>query len=113
MPRQESEAVSGGNGPVPRQEEFEPDQLRLADLYRLFKEGFKRKRRENKSLLDKMDELIEMRATDKRLASLEQDARQPRLGMEADGPADEKTRERTEGTAKAVQAMHGDIFSAN
>ena len=27
-------------------------------------------------------------------------------------PADEKTRERTEGAAKAVQAMHGDRFSA-
>ena len=28
--------------------------------------------------------------------------------MEADGPADTKTRERTEGAATAVQAMHGD-----
>ena len=34
--------------------------------------------------------------------------------MEADGPSDTKTRERTEGAAnKAVQAMHGDKFSAN
>ena len=33
--------------------------------------------------------------------------------MEADGPSDTKTRERTEGVAKAVQAMHGDSFSAN
>ena len=33
--------------------------------------------------------------------------------MEADGPADEKTRERTEGAAKAVQMIHGDSFSAN
>ena len=32
--------------------------------------------------------------------------------MEADGPADTKTRERTEGTATAVQAMRGDGFSA-
>ena len=50
---------------------------------------------------------------DQRLASLEQNARQPRLAMEADVPADEKTRERTEGAAKAVQAMHGDSISAN
>ena len=28
--------------------------------------------------------------------------------MEADGPADTKTRERSEGAATAVQAMHGD-----
>ena len=31
--------------------------------------------------------------------------------MEADGPADTKTRERTEGAATAVQAMRGDGFS--
>ena len=49
-----------------------------------------------------------MRATDQREASLEQDARQPRLTKEADGPANTKTRERTEGAATAVQAMHGD-----
>ncbi|CAM9124457.1 unnamed protein product, partial [Ascophyllum nodosum] len=56
----------------------------------------------------KMDELAEeMRATNKRLASLEQDARQPRLAMEADVPADKKTRKRTEGAATAVQAKHG------
>ena len=32
--------------------------------------------------------------------------------MEVDGPADTKTRERTEGTATAVQAMHGDSSTA-
>ena len=42
------------------------------------------------------------------LASQEQDARQPRLAMEAEGPANNKTRERTEGAATAVQAMRGD-----
>ena len=45
-------------------------------------------------------------------ASREQDARQPRLAMEADGPANTKTRERTEGAATAVQAMHGDSCTA-
>ena len=50
---------------------------------------------------------------DQRLACVEQDARQPRLAIEIDEPADEKTRERTEGAAKAVQVMYGDSFSAN
>ena len=54
-----------------------------------------------------------MRATDQREASLEQDARQPRLAMEADGPANTKTRERTEGAATTVHAMHGNSFSAH
>ena len=44
----------------------------------------------------------EMKGTKQRVASLEQDARQPRLAMEADGQADTKTRERTEGAAKAA-----------
>ena len=59
-----------------------------------------------------MDEMT--RRLEQHLASLEQDARQTRLATEADGPADTKTRERTEGVAKALQAMHrGDIFSAS
>ena len=45
---------------------------------------------------------------EKRLRRLEHDDRKPRLVMEADGPADTTTRERTEGAATAVQAMHGD-----
>ena len=49
---------------------------------------------------------------DQRLASLEHDAWQPRPTIEEDVPADEKTCERTEGTVKAVEAMHGDSFSA-
>ena len=32
--------------------------------------------------------------------------------METDGPADTKTRERTEGAAKAVQAKHGESCTA-
>ena len=55
----------------------------------------------------------EMRCTRQGLAGLEHDARQPRLAMEADGQADTKTRERTEGAAKAVQGMHMDSLSAN
>ena len=56
-----------------------------------------------------MEEYIEERTSiDQRLTRLEHGARQPRLVMEADGPANTKTRERTEGAATAVQAMHGD-----
>ena len=49
---------------------------------------------------------------DQRLTRLEHDARQPRLAMEADGPSNTKTRERTEGAATAVQAMHRDSCTA-
>ena len=49
---------------------------------------------------------------DQRVSSLEQDAWQPRFAMETDGQAETKTRERTEGAATAVQAMHGDSYSA-
>ena len=50
----------------------------------------------------------ETRVMDQHVTSLEHGARQPRLAMEADGPANTKTRERTEGAAIAVQAMHED-----
>ena len=52
------------------------------------------------------------RLTEQYAARLEQDARQPRLASEADGPADTKTRERTESAATAVQAIPRDGFSA-
>ena len=62
----------------------------------------------------KLDEISEeMRKMDKHVTRLEHEARQPRLAMEADEPADTtKTRERTEGAVTAVQAMRGDCFSA-
>ena len=47
---------------------------------------------------------------DQRVASLEHDAWQPRLAMEADGQANTKTRERTEGAAKAVKRCMGIAF---
>ena len=53
------------------------------------------------------------RGTSQREASLEHDARQPRLAMEADESANTKTRERTEGAATAVRAMRGDSCSAD
>ena len=54
----------------------------------------------------------ERRSIDQRLTRLEHGARQSRLAMEADGPANTKTRECTEGAATAVQAMHGDSCTA-
>ena len=63
---------------------------------------------------NKLDQLMEMtRGISQRLAGLEQDARHPRLAIKANGPADTETRERTEGAATVVQAMHGDSCSAN
>ena len=53
----------------------------------------------------------EMREIEQRSASLEHNARQPRLAKEADEPADKETRER-EGAATVVQEKHGDTFSA-
>ena len=114
MPRNESEAVPEGNGPVPRQEKFGPGQPKLKDVYRLFEEIFERQLKRVKSHLDTMDVLAdEMRGTRQHLVGLKQDARQPRLVMEANRPSDTKTRKHAEGAAKAVQAMHGDSFSAN
>ena len=54
----------------------------------------------------------DLRGIDQRLASLKQDAQQPRLAMETDIKADKKTRKRTEGAATAVQTKHGDSCSA-
>ena len=63
--------------------------------------------------LKKPEKLKEVRATDQREAGQEQDARQPRLAMEADGPTNTKTRERTKGAATAVYAMRGNNCSAD
>ena len=52
------------------------------------------------------------KGTSRREASLEHTARQLRPAMEADGPADTKTREHTEGATTAVQTMHGDSCTA-
>ena len=62
--------------------------------------------------LDKIPD--EMRVMDQHVTSLEQDAPQSRVAMESNGPANTKTRERTEGAATtAVQTMRGDSYSAD
>ena len=100
MLRNASEAVSEVNVPIPQQEEYESSQTTLADAYRRIKLMM--------SQFEEQTELLE-----KCLTRLEHGTRQPHISMEADGPADTKTRERTEGAATAVQAMRGDGFPAH
>ena len=113
MPRKESMAVSEGIGPMPQNAYVMIRGINtLEDLRRVLMWEARDKVREEHGL-KKPEQLKEMKATDQRLASLEHDARQPRLAMEGDGSADKKTRERTESAATAVQAMHGYSFSAS
>ena len=94
MLRKASEAVSEGNGPVHQETEFRFGQPEPVDVYRQIK-----------LMMSHFEEQTKM--FEKRLTSLEHGARQPRLAMEADGHANTKTQERTEGAATAVQAMRG------
>ena len=89
MLRKKSEAVPKGNGPNPML-----GGITLEELRRVMSE----------TMGEAFEEIKEdLRRMDQRLASPEQDARQPRLAMKADVPAvDMKTRERTEGAATAV-----------
>ena len=109
MLRKDSEAVPEGKGSITLY--VLPGGTSLEDLRCIMRETWDEVREENG--LKKPEKSKEMRATDQREASLEQDARQPNIAMEADEPANTKTRERTEGAATAVQAMHGDSFSAH
>ena len=101
MPRKDSEAVPEGNGPVPQQEEFGSGQPTLVDVYQKIEDVWDKN----------MDEIT--RLLEQHLTRLEHDARQPRLVVLVDGLANSKTCERMEGAATAVQAMHGDSFSAS
>ena len=126
MPRKESEAVLEGNGPVPQEEEFGSGQPTLEDFcQKMFEEIDKRFdkhiriiRKLYKEPLRSTREKVargsggDEKGENSRVASLEQDARQPHLAIEANGPADTKTREHTEGAVKAVQAKHGDSCTA-
>ena len=105
----ENEAVPEGNDPVPQKEEFGSGQPTLEEVCRMIKEALEVCYR----IFDKMQEYVDdLRGMGQRVASLEPGARQPRLAMEADGPANTETFEPTEGAATAVQAMHGGSFSA-
>ena len=106
MLRQAIETVLEGDGPVLQKEEFGSGQLTWGDVYRVMKVVFDRWDKNLDEILD------EMRKMDEHVTRLEHGARQPSLAMEADGPTDTKTRDRTEGAATAAQAMRGDSFSA-
>ena len=113
MLRKESEAVPEGNGPVPQKKKNGSGQPTRRDVYRMMKEAFDLWDKRLDEISDKVEEYIEeQRNIDQRWTRLEYGARQPRLAMMADGPAHTKTRERMEGAATAVQAMHGVSFSA-
>ena len=110
MPCKQGKAIPEDNGPIPYQDKFGSREPTMADVYRIFEERF-----------DRMDKNLErvseftgiLRATKKRLAGLEQDARQPRLAAVADVETDKKTRKRTEGVAAADRAKYnGDSSSA-
>ena len=111
MLRKASEAVPEGNDPAPLKEELGSGQPMTEDIYRMIKEALVRWEKMLDEISDKMEEQTEV-LKKQRLTRLEHGARQTRLATEADGQADTKTRERTEGAATAVQAMRGDCFSA-
>ena len=113
MPWKESEAVPEGNGPIPQQEEFGSGEPTLADIHRICEERFDRMDSNFDRWNRKLDEILdETKVMDQHVTSLEHGVRQPPIAMEADGPVNTKTCERTEGDATAVQAMRGDGFSA-
>ena len=97
MRRKKSKAVPEGNGLFPMQGGTTLEELQQVIMSETMGESFKEIKED-------------LRRVDQPLASLEHDARQPRLAIEADVKADEKTCERTEDAATAVQTMHGDSF---
>ena len=101
MPQKESMTAPEGNGPIPQY--AIPGKITLKDFRRALSEI-------RGEILGEFKE--DLRSMDQRLASLQRDARQSRPAMEADVQVDTKICERTEGAAKAVQAMNGDSFSA-
>ena len=103
MPWKESEVVPEGNGPVHQREKIGSGQPTLEDVCQRMNEALDRWDKMLNEISEKMDQ---------RLAHHEQDARQSRLAMEADGQASTRTRERVEGAATAAQAMRGDCSSA-
>ena len=97
MPRNWSNALPEGNGPVP-QPELGADQPTLADIYRLCGERLDTQLNRIKSHLDELSE--KMIKTRQRSASLEQDAQQSRLATESDVPTDTKIRKHMKDVVK-------------
>ena len=111
MSLKESEAVPEGNGPSPSKKTsglVNPRWRMYTDF--LKKDSIDSTKYWTAVSIDRRK--CWMKSSWMKSSSLEHDARQSRLAMEVDGPANTKTRERTEGAATAVQAMSGDSFSA-
>ena len=85
--------------------------ITLEDFRRVMSGVWDEVREEN--CLKKPEKTKDLRKMDQCFTNLEQGTRQPRLAMEADVPAEEKTRKRTKGAARAAQTMHGDSFFAS
>ena len=97
MPRKKSKAVHEGNDPLLQDTCGSLGWITLEEIRRIMSEALE-KSFDNFYRLN-TENLKEMRATRQRSASLEQDARQPRLTTEADVKPGTKTRKRTENAA--------------
>ena len=123
MPRKENEDVSEGEGPILLQ--LLSGGTTLENFHRMWSEKIEKTfdkyigiirityEESSRSTEVGLDSGRDNGGTDQREVCQEQNARQPRLAMEADGPANTKTRERTEGAPTAVQTMRGDSCSAD
>ena len=106
----ENNVVSGEKG-SPHRDEYWSGDIKITDFFRMLCEGMDSRFDQLEKMLYEIMKIT--RRTSQRVSRLGQDARQSRFAMEADGHANRKTRERTEGAATAVQAMHGDSCSAD
>ena len=109
MPWMENNAISGEKGSPPQYESWSGD-MKIANLFQMLCKHIDIPFDQQNKILDQIMKMT--RGTSQRAASLQHDAQQPRLAMEADGPANTKTRERTEGAPTAVQAKGGDSCTA-
>ena len=110
IPRKKSKVVPKGNGLIPQDAYVMLGGITVTELRQIMSRTWDYVC--DKCGLNMPEKSRDIRATQHRSASLEHDARQPRLVIEADVPADKKTPERTEGAAAAVQAKHGNSRSA-
>ena len=92
--------VLEGNDSIPQDPYVMLDGITLEELRRILSEAA------DKALVELTEN---MTRANQRSASLEQDARQPTLAMEADVTTDTKTRKRTDGAVAAKRVMSGDI----
>ena len=110
MPWKGSKAVHEGNDSIPQDTSGLLGGITMEELRRIIPQAWDKVCDEYG--LTKPGKPKEMRATDKRSADLEQDARQSRLATKADGSTGTRPRKRTEGAAAAERVMSGDNSSA-